>query len=162
MAGVHIRNMKPKINADYTWFDLELIASPIHRWGVRALQKIPSGQYIIEYTGRLLNRAEHRKAVVKRRRCYTYQLDSKGYWSLDGAVNGSGAERVNHSCDPNVYAKILGKRVFFVSLRPIKKGEELTVDYRFDWPEDGSKPVKCLCGAKRCRGTINIPNKGKR
>ena len=154
--------MKPRINPDYAWFSLELFRSSIHRWGVRALEKIPVGDYVIEYTGQLLNRAQYKKlGIAKRKHCYTYSLDKEGYWSLDGAVRGSGAERVNHSCNPNLWAKIIGKRVFFMSTRKIKKGEELTIDYRFDWPVRG-KPDKCLCGAKNCRGTINIRGKGQR
>src|SRR5579863_853168 len=146
--------MKPKINHDYTWFSLHIGPSTIHRWGVYADENIPKHKYVIEYTGQLLSRAQHRKVCSNRRHIFTYQLDP--YWTLDGAVRGSGAERINHSCDPNLYAQILGHRVFFWSLRRIKKGEELTVDYCFD---DDPNPTPCLCGSKKCRGTINVPNK---
>jgi len=141
----------PKINSDYAWYRLRIHASTIHRWGVYAQENIPKGKYVIEYTGQLLSRATHRKTVSGRRHVFTYQLDA--YWTLDGAVRGSGAERVNHSCDPNLYAEIKGKRVFFYSLRKIKKGEELTVDYQFD-PDPN--PTVCLCGSSKCRGTINV------
>ena len=39
-----------------------------------------------------------------------------------------------------------------MSKRSIRKGEELTVDYRFS---DKVDMVKCRCGAKNCRGVIN-------
>ena len=145
---------KPRINPDYTWFRLELIKSPIHRWGVIALQRIPRGRYVIEYTGKLLNRRQV-KARGEQEFCYDYQLDSRGYWTLDGAVGGSGAERVNHSCNPNLRVVFHGKRAYYMSRRPIKKGEELTVDYHFKWDPDDIKP--CNCGDKLCRGTINDP-----
>ena len=150
--------MPPKINPDYCYYPLRLVKSPIHRWGVVAEKNIPQGRYVIEYTGRLLNRKQHREVTRKRRRVYTYQLDA--YWTLDGAVNGSGAERVNHSCDPNLYAQYIGKRVFFWALRRIKKGEELTVDYCFE--PDERHPTLCNCGSKKCRGTINKPHEPKR
>jgi SET domain-containing protein len=111
----------------------------------------PRGEYVIEYTGQLLSRRNHKAICGKRRYVFTYTLD--GYWTLDGAVRGSGAERVNHSCDPNLYAEIRGHRVYFYSLRRIKKGEELTVDYQFEYSKT---PVPCLCGASKCRGTINL------
>ena len=40
-----------------------------------------------------------------------------------------------------------------MSLRDIKKGEELTVDYHFDKKVER---VPCRCGAAKCRGTINL------
>jgi SET domain-containing protein len=141
----------PRINSDYTWFNLAIVRSPIHRWGVIAEQSIPAGEYVIEYTGQLLNRRQHKEVTSGRKYIYTYCLDD--YWSLDGAVRGSGAERVNHSCDPNLYAEIRGHRVYFYSLRRIKRGEELTVDYQFEYDKN---PVICLCGTKKCRGTINL------
>jgi SET domain-containing protein len=55
---------------------------------------------------------------------------------------------VNHSCDPNAIAK---GRSYFV-LKSIKKGEEITVDYR-------SKGIfknkwECKCGSKNCKGYV--------
>jgi SET domain-containing protein len=75
------------------------------------------------------------------------------YWTLDGAVGGSGAEIINHSCDPNLRASIQHGHILYFSKRPIALGEELTVDYRF--PGD-IEPVRCYCGAQNCRGEINI------
>ncbi len=143
--------MKPKINPDYCYYPLKLVKSPIHRWGVVAEQTIPKSEYVIEYTGQLLSRVPHKKITSGRRHVFTYNLD--GYWTLDGAVRGSGAERVNHSCNPNLYAQIIGHRVYFYSVRRIKKGEELTVDYQFEYSKT---PVPCLCASKKCRGTINL------
>jgi hypothetical protein len=40
-----------------------------------------------------------------------------------------------------------------LSKRVILRGEELTVDYRFS---DDVGKVRCLCGAEKCRGTINL------
>lgn len=149
--------MKPKINPDYCWYKLRIGRSRIHRWGVFACENIPKNKYVVEYTGELLNRKQHAALVAQNRKhIYTYQLDAKGYWSLDGAVRGSGAERVNHRCDPNIWADIIGKRVFFISLRRIKKGEELTVDYSFDPDET---PLTCHCGSRKCRGTMNLSKK---
>jgi SET domain-containing protein len=141
--------MPPKINPDYWWYKVRLVKSTIHGWGVVADQNIPKNKWVAEYTGKLLNRREHCK-IAKRKMIYTYAVGERGYWTLDGFIGGSGAERVNHSCDPNLAADIRGKRVYFFSLRRIKKGEELTVDYHFE----ENNGITCLCGSKKCRGKI--------
>jgi hypothetical protein len=43
--------------------------------------------------------------------------------------------------------------ILYMSKRAIRRGEELTVDYRFD--KDIGR-VRCRCGAKTCRGVINL------
>ena len=68
-------------------------------------------------------------------------------------VGGSGAEYINHSCEPNCEARIVRKHILYFSLREIKKGEELTVDYHFDAKVE---KVPCGCGSTKCRGTINL------
>jgi SET domain-containing protein len=40
-----------------------------------------------------------------------------------------------------------------MSRRTIRRGEELTVDYRFD---KDIEQVPCRCGAETCRGVINL------
>jgi SET domain-containing protein len=40
-----------------------------------------------------------------------------------------------------------------MSKRAIRRGEELTIDYRFDKKVER---VPCRCGAKACRGVINL------
>jgi SET domain-containing protein len=43
--------------------------------------------------------------------------------------------------------------ILYMSKRAIRRGEELTVDYRFD---KDIEEVKCRCGAPSCRGVINL------
>jgi uncharacterized protein len=40
-----------------------------------------------------------------------------------------------------------------MSLRDIRPGEELTIDYHFDKKVER---VLCRCGSPKCRGTINL------
>jgi SET domain-containing protein len=68
-------------------------------------------------------------------------------------VGGSGAEIINHSCDPNLRSTIRNGHILYISKREIQPGEELTVDYRFS---DDIGRVKCSCGARNCRGQINL------
>lgn len=142
----------PTINEKYACFKLEVRPSKIHRWGVYALENIPKGRKIIEYTGERISRREtRRRSDEQDRLIYLFTLDS--YWTLDGAVGGSGAEYINHCCEPNITTVITKGHILYMSKRRIKKGEELTVDYHF---EKDIEEVKCKCGAPTCRGTINV------
>ncbi|MDZ7639551.1 MAG: hypothetical protein U5J83_15050 [Bryobacterales bacterium] len=53
----------------------------------------------------------------------------------------------------NVTARIIHGHILYVSKRAIEAGKELLIDYRF---EKNLETVKCACGARRCRGTINL------
>ena len=141
---------EPRIDPDYTSFRLQIRESRIHRRGVYALEDIPGNRKVIEYTGEKINRKE-----TKRRGDgdVTYLFTLNDYWTLDGAVGGSGAEIINHSCNPNLRAWNFKGHILYMSKRAIRHGEELTVDYRFGKDIDR---VSCKCGAHNCRGTINL------
>jgi uncharacterized protein len=143
----------PSIDPTHTSFRLDIRESNIHRRGVYALERIPARRKVIEYTGERISRRE-----TKRRGqgniTYLFTLDD--YWTIDGAVGGSGAEIINHSCDPNLYSCIMKGHILYMSRRLILPGEELTVDYRFS---DKIDDVSCRCGSPRCRGTINLKTK---
>ncbi len=86
-------------------------------------------------------------------RKFTYLFTLDPYWTIDGAAGGSGAEYINHSCDPNLTSRIMKGHILYMSLRDIRPGEELTIDYRFDKKVER---VVCRCGSANCRGTINL------
>lgn len=140
----------PAIDPRFACFRLAIRQSRIHRRGVYALEPIPPRRKVIEYTGERISRRE-----TKRRGTgpLTYLFTLDDYWTLDGAFGGSGAEIINHSCDPNLYSCILKGHILYMSKRAIRRGEELTVDYRFD---NKIEDVPCRCGAPNCRGVINL------
>jgi SET domain-containing protein len=140
----------PSIDPRYACFRLEIRESKIHRRGVYALERIPPRRKVIEYTGERINRRETKRRGTG---SITYLFTLDNYWTLDGAVGGSGAEIINHSCAPNLYTKIFKGHILYISKRLIRPGEELTVDYRFS---DKIDKVRCQCGAPTCRGTINL------
>ena len=139
-------NGKPHLDKNYCSFDLEFRHSKIHRWGAFANEPIPARRRVIEYTGERIT-SEEVDRRSRRKRLYIFSLGKR--YALDGAVDGSGAEFINHSCDPNMEAHLVRGRIFLTSLRRIEPGEELTYDYNI---EDDMEPGKCNCGAKKCRG----------
>jgi SET domain-containing protein len=146
----HVYIAEPRIDPKYACFRLNLGRSGIHGWGVYAGERIAARHKVIEYTGQRLNRKETSKRGLGPR-TYLFTLDN--YWTLDGAVGGSGAELINHCCAPNLYTWIFKGHILYMSKRDIRRGEELTVDYHFS---DKIEDVPCKCGSALCRGTINI------
>lgn len=140
----------PSIDPRYTRFRLQIRESRIHRRGVYTLERIPARCKVIEYTGERISRRETKR---RGQGSITYLFTLDNYWTIDGAVGGSGAEIINHSCDPNLYTVIIRGHILYMSKRVIQPGEELTVDYRFS---DKLDPVRCRCGAPACRGVINV------
>ena len=135
----------PSIDPRHVCFEVSIRQSKIHRYGVYALERIPAHRKVIEYTGKRLNRKQAKYTD------HTYLFTLDNYWSIDGAVGGSGAEIINHSCDPNLVSRIIKGHIIYMSLRVIKQGEELTVDYNFS---KDTEHEPCHCGARNCRGTI--------
>ncbi|HME56316.1 MAG TPA: SET domain-containing protein-lysine N-methyltransferase [Candidatus Lokiarchaeia archaeon] len=85
--------------------------------------------------------------------CYFYIVD----WETV-VIPKTNARYINHSCEPN--CDINSNREVY-TLRPVKRGEELTFGYNM--VEKGSDPgpwdprwnFKCLCGSPICQGTID-------
>jgi SET domain-containing protein len=63
---------------------------------------------------------------------------------------------INHSCDPNTEVdtdwdpETQTASAWWIALRDIEKGEELTYDYAFA----AHLAIPCNCGTARCRGLI--------
>jgi hypothetical protein len=137
------------IDPRVTPFRVEVRRSPIHDVGVFAAEDIPEGARVTEYTGK---RAPRRNLPARRvrNRIYCVRLDNRTV--IDGAIGGSGAQLINHCCDPNLRPVREAGRLYLVSRRAIRAGEELTIDYTFSRYVE---TVPCHCGSPKCRGTIN-------
>ena len=142
---------QPVIDPRYAFFRMTAGPSAIHAVGVFAAERIPARRKVIEYTGERINPVEAHRRVKRAKKTYVFTVDK--FWNVDGVVDGSGAEFINHSCDPNLKSRIVASHVMYHSIRPIAVGEELTVDYRFS---SKAPKVRCRCGSPICRGTINV------
>ena len=146
----------PVLSPASTFFPLRISPSSVHGFGLFALGAIPRGRKVIEYTGERLPTRRAARRLIKLmapgrpKRIYIFQLNRN--WYIDGAVGGSGAERVNHCCDPNLMARRIRGRIFYFSRRRIRAGEELSIDYALH-PE--TFRIRCHCGSPRCRGFLN-------
>lgn len=139
---------KLQINSKTAYYDLRIGPSSLHRYGVFALEDIPRDRRVIEYTGKRLSYEQVWDIEFPQD---TYLAKMNDLWFLDGSSGGSGAQFINHSCNPNLLWRCVRNHLLFFSRRKIRTGEELTADYCY--------PVKlqrvpCHCGARRCRGTF--------
>lgn len=154
--GQRVR-LRPKVDPRFTRHRLRVSRSRIDRFGVFAGENIPRGRKVIEYTGeRITNREANRRfrRVLysgRTKRFYFFVLNKR--WVIDGSRAGSGAEVINHSCDPNLSMRILRGHILYFSRRRIRRGEELTIDYHFS---RRTVRIPCKCGSLKCRGTINV------
>ena len=145
------QGLSPHIDPKYCRFRLQVRPSKIHRWGIFSLERIPKGRQVIEYTGKLVSRKEGKRRSESAQIHCLFTIDP--YWYLDGAEGGSGAEFINHCCDPNMESRIVSRRILYFSIKDIEEGEELSLDYHF---AKNQERVVCGCGSPKCRGTINL------
>lgn len=133
--------------------------SQIHSRGLFGARNIEAGEAVVEYTGEVIRSV----LTDKRERhyedlgvgCYMFRLDKMRV--VDATLVGSAARFINHSCEPNCYSRVVQslsgvKHIVIFSLRDIKKGEELTYDYKF--PIENIK-IPCSCGSRKCRKYLN-------
>lgn len=147
----------------------EIRSSGIAGRGAFALQRIPKGKRLIEYTGERVSHevADARYDEEERRgNTHTVLFSVDDQTVIDANVGGNDARYFNHSCDPNCTSVIVRKRVYLETLREIQPGEELTYDYEI--PNEGEdeetarRKWPCHCGAPNCRGTLLLPPKKTR
>lgn len=126
--------------------------------GLFVKKGVRSGGIVCEYTGVRVS-GVNKDRMMKALRKYDEEPDVlvavEGEDAIiDPRFCGNEAQFANHSCQPNCELDVItiGEHSFVVirALRPIKAGEEVTIDYRW-CSHRTSKPVLCDCGQKRCR-----------
>ncbi|XP_042510986.1 histone-lysine N-methyltransferase, H3 lysine-9 specific SUVH6-like [Macadamia integrifolia] len=112
-------------------FQLEIFKTESRGWGVRSLTSIPSGSFVCEYTGELLQDKEAEKRTGNDEYLFDigYNYNDHALWeglpdvipdlhmnspcevvedagyTIDAAQYGSIGRFINHSCSPNLYAQ---------------------------------------------------------
>jgi SET domain-containing protein len=134
---------------------IEVRESGVHGHGVYAMQVIPKGTRIIEYTGQ---RVSWEAAPNDENDPHTFNFGLDNGEVINPEIGGNDARWINHSCDPNCEAIEEDDRIFICALRGIAPGEELFYDYalEIDEPvtEESKKKFACHCRSPNCRRTM--------
>lgn len=138
---------------------LRFARSPIHDWGLYAMERIARGEMVIEYVGEIIRAAvaDKREKLYERQgigSSYLFRIDED--LVVDATKKGNLGRLINHSCDPNCTAKIITisgeKKIVIYAKQDIELGDEITYDYHFPIEQD---KIPCLCGSAKCRGYLN-------
>jgi SET domain-containing protein len=127
---------------------IEIRRSRIHGRGLFARRDIPAGSRLVQYVGRKVPKKQSAELRLKQN-AYIFQLDERD--DLDGKVSWNPARLINHSCEPNCDAEFDDRdRIWIISRRAIRRGEELSYNYGYDLTDFMNYP--CRCGAATCLG----------
>lgn len=116
--------------------------SRLHGWGVFALEPIPKNTRIVHYAGEKISAREGRRreaAQNVRGHIWVFAINSR--WVRDAEVGGNIARFVNHDCEPNCYARVVGDTIWICAARSIAAGEELSYRYH----TGGTGGIICRC-----------------
>ena len=122
--------------------------SPVHGHGVYAAEAITKNTQIIDYDGELIRNGPacdgREERYLKKGCIWVFRVNRA--WSRDAAVGGNIARFINHACKPNCYFQVIDKTIWIRAARNIRRGEELTYDYRTIGAQ--SMPCRCRPGCK--------------
>ncbi|CAG9760569.1 unnamed protein product [Ceutorhynchus assimilis] len=131
-------------------------------WGLKTLEPIKKGQFVIEYVGEIISTEEYQRRmknmVEKKEENYYFMfLDADSM--IDAGPKGNLSRFMNHCCDPNCITQkwtVNGEtRVGLFAKCDIESEAELTFNY--NWVAQDKKV--CKCGASSCTGFIGVKNK---
>jgi SET domain-containing protein len=139
--------------------------SSVHGYGAFATRDLKKGEIVDEYLGDRITHAQADKRYEDHdendNHTFLFIVDKKTV--IDAGVGGNDARFINHKCDPNCESEIKKGRVFILTTKAVKKGEELGYDYQIgrekDDPENVDEIYACRCGSPKCRGTMLWPAK---
>jgi hypothetical protein len=122
---------------------IEQRRSALHGKGVFASVPITKNTRIVDYDGELVRngrKLDKREEEYLRQGCiWVFRVNRA--WSRDANVGGNVARFINHSCTPNCYFQVVDKTIWIRAGRSIRRGEELTYDYR----TIGDRTIPCRC-----------------
>ena len=136
--------------------------SKVHGNGVFAKEDIKKNVKIIQYIGKKITKSEGDKRSERRIKkylnsketgsVYIFELNKK--YDIDGSYLYNKARYINHSCSPNCEVEIKKGEIWIKSIKNIKKGEELSYDYGYEFDKEDYMDHICKCGTSKCIGYI--------
>ena len=147
---------------------LEVFESLNKGFGLRTLQPISEGSFVISYIGELINVSEARRRLSYQDQhkldnyifvAKEHFRDRTVYTCVDPKYRGNAARFINHSCKSNLELRLA--RWSFVPVfalyatRDISTGEELSFSYgEPPSPVASSQARPCHCNAPNCLGHL--------
>ncbi|GFP80295.1 histone-lysine n-methyltransferase h3 lysine-9 specific suvh5 [Phtheirospermum japonicum] len=153
---------------------LDIFKTESRGWGVRALTSIPSGSFICEYAGELLEDTEAERRIGNDEYLFdigqnlsdssmkpedqalSAELVEDGGFTIDACRDGNIGRFINHSCSPNLYAQnviydhddLKTPHIMLFAMENIPPLQELTYHYNYsvDQITDSSGNIK----VKKC------------
>ncbi|MBY0358688.1 MAG: SET domain-containing protein-lysine N-methyltransferase [Candidatus Obscuribacterales bacterium] len=124
--------------------------SKINGLGFFAVQDIASDEIVAIKGGHIVDKAtlDANRHIIKN----SLQGIADGLWLAPLTEEEYQASLIylNHSCEPNLFIQ---GQIAYVSLRVIRAGEELTMDYGISC-NDPELQLECNCGSSQCRKFI--------
>lgn len=122
---------------------VEIRNSPKNRAGLFAGEDIGQGARILDFQGKMVPETESGEHDLQtgRNRFIRSPPDAPDNY-------------INHSCEPNAFIKKSGNRFFLVSIKPVKKGDEITFDYDTTDYDNSGLSFACGCESPGCRKLI--------
>ncbi len=117
--------------------------------GVFATANIAKDERVIAFGGYMLSE-KGLTSLSKALQEHPFQVADDLFFGQIAEHELSTADYLNHSCEPNSGFK---GQAFVVTMRDIKAGEEITIDYAMCTSSTLLRDIECLCGTKSCRGT---------
>ena len=128
------------------------IISNIQGIGIFAKENIKKGEIIASFEGKIISKNEA-DLLYNGGFDYMLQISHASFLLLE-----DDSKYINHSCNPNT--GFLNKNGELLSIRDIKKGEEITFDYSTNENTD-FLIEQCRCNSIYCRKTIEKYSKTK-
>src|SRR5512141_2336583 len=125
------------------------VKSSIHHKGAFAVAPIRKGEIVAIKGGHIIDRATLKRHAKVIDGAYTQIEENMFIAPLLRSEREASMIYLNHSCEPNCG---LRGQITFVAMRPIKRGEELTIDYAMT--DSGGEAMICQCGQPACRSVI--------
>ena len=117
--------------------------------GIVAKRSFEEGEVLYEVTGVFIS-GNAEDDIDETTRANTFRYSEDLYISPDGTIG----DFQNHSCEPNAMVVKKNVGLFVVAMAPIKKNDEVLIDYSTIIAADDIWEMRCNCGSAQCRGTI--------
>ena len=119
--------------------------------GVITKGKISEGDYVMEYSGKVIYREIDVYKCLNKPPPY-YMLDARSHWINATKTHGNVSRYINHSCTPNLHVEVWEVtpnrcRAFLRANRDINTSEWLSFNYNsrnFNGMSCGHQ-IKCMC-----------------